>query len=794
MSQSLARQQLQPGERLDKLQDVLLSSVHQSMSWEKMTSKVIISSSPENDVRTISLLEWTRQVLLEGATTSFFGPSLLELEPQLFQSFFSFDDKSWKLTYNIPAPWSNDMRSAKATAQTALTNYFEMPKDRRPGACWLVETLEKEMKAVGIQPPDIAAYLMMYYWVINANSWKVSFWMLAYLIHDPSLLMTISEEISPMTNSNPTMSPNELVASFNSTATPQLLALYHEVIRIVTSSVSVRNVAKSVFVGGKQLQPGGRIIVPYRQLLLNDDVFGRDASEFNHERFLHRDGILSNNPSYRPFGGGSTYCPGRFLAKAEILTCVALAIGRFDMQLVSGNYECKKGAEESNFPRLELQKPCLGIMNPKEGDDVVVNICIALASSLGSDKVWYSNSTIYEDSAMTYFAQQEGELSPYCYVKPECSQDVANSVHTLARLNGKEIVPVCPFAVRSGGHHTVIGIANIHNGITIDLRNLNKTTVSRDKKTAFVEPGARSGSVYETLVPLGLALPGGRIGDIGVGGFTSGGGISYFGAAYGFRCDMVENFEIVVASGNIINANLKSNADLFKALKGGLNNFGIITRLDMRTFKLGQYWGGQIYYVGTKSPQLIDAFVDYTTNPNFDGNSALILTTIYTPEKGYIALGDFSYTKSIQRPAIFDCFIAGIPALIEDVRVSNLSDFASTFGANIPENLRQTSITATVKPSSLLLRDIYNLWNETVPVVALATNLVYSLTFQPLPVSMLAKISSTGGNSLGLGADDGPLVVLTLTTQYTSSEFDAVITSTTRANGSMVTMQMQPSM
>lgn len=147
------------------------------------------------------------------------------------------------------------------------------------------------------------------------------------------------------------------------------MAVYHEVIRVVTSSISVRNVAKPIYIGGKELQPGGRVIVPYRQMLLDDEVFGGDPFEFNPNRFLENKN-LNKSSSYRPFGGGSTYCPGRFLAKAEILTCVALAIHKFDMKLNRDKHQGARGG----FPQLELNKPCLGIMSPKEGHDLVFDI------------------------------------------------------------------------------------------------------------------------------------------------------------------------------------------------------------------------------------------------------------------------------------------------------------------------------------------------------------------------------------------------------------------------------------
>ena len=160
------RRQLLPGDggRLSEVQGKLLDTLHESLTTRSL-AKAAVAQASRNSPQKISLLEWTRSCLLEGATTAFFGPKLLELEPDLFKSFFNFDDLSWKLLYKIPAPWSNDMISAKAPAQAAITRYFLLPKHERPGCCWLFTTLEDKMKAQGIEEADIAAYVIMMYWV-----------------------------------------------------------------------------------------------------------------------------------------------------------------------------------------------------------------------------------------------------------------------------------------------------------------------------------------------------------------------------------------------------------------------------------------------------------------------------------------------------------------------------------------------------------------------------------------------------------------------------------------------------
>lgn len=67
------------------------------------------------------------------------------------------------------------------------------------------------------------------------------------------------------------------------------------------------------------------------------------------------------------------------------------------------------------------------------------------------------------------------------------------------------------------------GAANIQNGVTIDLGALNQVSVGRDRRSAKIGPGLRWGQVYTELARYGLAVPGGRSGKVGVGGYLLGG-------------------------------------------------------------------------------------------------------------------------------------------------------------------------------------------------------------------------------------------------------------------------------
>ena len=103
---------------------------------------------------------------------------------------------------------------------------------------------------------------------------------------------------------------------------------------------------------------------------------------------------------------------------------------------------------------------------------------------------------------------------------PTSAQDVSVAVKSLVNTNR---VGPCRFAVRSGGHTPWAGSAGIQDGVTIDLSRLNKTIYNKEKSTASIGPGARWESVYRTLDQIGVAVPGGRAGTVGVGGLILGG-------------------------------------------------------------------------------------------------------------------------------------------------------------------------------------------------------------------------------------------------------------------------------
>ena len=102
----------------------------------------------------------------------------------------------------------------------------------------------------------------------------------------------------------------------------------------------------------------------------------------------------------------------------------------------------------------------------------------------------------------------------------------------------------CQFAVKSGGHAAFYGASNINGGVTIDLVNMNQVVVNAEQTETQIGPGNRWVDVYSQLEVKNISVIGGRVSDIGVGGLTLGGGISFFSGRYGWACDNVNNYEV----------------------------------------------------------------------------------------------------------------------------------------------------------------------------------------------------------------------------------------------------------
>jgi cytochrome P450 len=211
---------------------------------------------------------------------------------------------------------------------------------------------------------------------INTNAQKSAFWLLAHVLSQPSLAAAICKEVAGAISyprTDPTTSSETIIDyQYLLESCPHLNSVFYEILRVTSTSANVREVLTPVQLGGKTIPKGAKVFIPHRQLLLDEEGFGPTANQMDPDRFLN-DKSLERNGFYRPFGGGSTLCSGRFIARREVLAFVAIVFSRYDIRVVKQGEEVM-GVKGKAFPRLDEGKPSLGISMQVPGDDVILHV------------------------------------------------------------------------------------------------------------------------------------------------------------------------------------------------------------------------------------------------------------------------------------------------------------------------------------------------------------------------------------------------------------------------------------
>lgn len=302
-----------------------------------------------------------------------------------------------------------------------------------------------------------------------------------------------------------------------------------------------------------------------------------------------------------------------------------------------------------------------------------------------------------------------------------------------------------------------------------------------------IAAGERWGQVYDKVQQHGLGVTGSRAALGGVGGLALAGGLSFFKSREGFICDNVTNFEVVLASGEIINANASENADLWRALRGGGNNLGVVTRFDLRTFSQGPFWGGAVLYFPPSFAGQVEALVNELNRPDATDETHLMLSIGYSAS--YMQLGGTLCMNQVYHtgdngaaPAVLDPFVKVSPQVeqLNSVRSLTLKDAAGEQAAQSADGVRCAYMNTTVKADAATLNAAAEAYLGAIEPLKGCEGITCSLTLQPYSASLLRKSEALGGNVLGLSAEDGPLVSILALTWWKDKADDEKIVGTFR--------------
>ncbi|KAI0301762.1 FAD-binding domain-containing protein [Multifurca ochricompacta] len=300
--------------------------------------------------------------------------------------------------------------------------------------------------------------------------------------------------------------------------------------------------------------------------------------------------------------------------------------------------------------------------------------CEAIAKSISpASQVFHPGSLEYNED-ISHWANSSSEVSA-CSVRPGTPHDVGLILHQLAFLH-------TPFAVTCSGHATNPGFSSTR-GVHISLVRFNDIVIHEDSGTVDVGAGLTWSDLYSYIVPRGLNVVGGRLVGVGLAGFTLGGGYSWKSSQYGLTEDTVTAFELVLPNGEI-KVVTEKDEDLFFALKGGMNNYGIVTKFTFKTHKQTDVWAAVLGFAGDQIEPAYTALADFLSKDH--DHKATQLGAI-TYSNGTVALGLVLFYDGPKPPdGLYDDLLK-LPNSAKSIIEGSFTHFVSNLPLNVYERV-----------------------------------------------------------------------------------------------------------
>src|SRR5215210_2414628 len=182
-----------------------------------------------------------------------------------------------------------------------------------------------------------------------------------------------------------------------------------------------------------------------------------------------------------------------------------------------------------------------------------------------------------------------------------------------------DVLAVVDYAIRSGlkvapqgTGHNASAIASLDDTILLSTQRMRGVEIDVEAQTARVQAGTLWIEVTEAATPHGLFPLSGSSPDVGVVGYTLGGGLSWLARKHGLAAHHVTAIELVTPGGRLIRATPDDHAELFWALRGGGGNFGVVTAMEFRLFPYGEVYGGMFLWGYERHAELLRAWRDWT--------------------------------------------------------------------------------------------------------------------------------------------------------------------------------------
>ena len=187
---------------------------------------------------------------------------------------------------------------------------------------------------------------------------------------------------------------------------------------------------------------------------------------------------------------------------------------------------------------------------------------------------------------------------------PETNHDVVELV-AYARDHGLRVAP-------QGTGHGAAPLGAIEDALLLKPTRMRDVEIDASRRRARVGAGVTWGEVQRAAAAHGLAGLAGSSPEVGVVGYTLGGGLGWLARRYGLACNSVLAADVVTADGRLLHVDREHEPDLFWALRGGGGSFGIVTGLEFALYPVRELYAGVLCWPQERAAEILHAWQAWT--------------------------------------------------------------------------------------------------------------------------------------------------------------------------------------
>ena len=216
--------------------------------------------------------------------------------------------------------------------------------------------------------------------------------------------------------------------------------------------------------------------------------------------------------------------------------------------------------------------------------------------------------------------QLVADQRPAVVVEAESAEDVAAAVR-FARTHGLRVAP-------QGTGHNAAPLGSLEGTLLLRTHRMRGVEVDPAARRARVEAGALWMDVAPVAAEHGLAALAGSSPDVGVVGYSLGGGIGWLAREHGMATNSILAAEIVTADGRHVRTDADHDPELFWALRGGGGNFGVVTALEFRLYPVATVYAGMLAWPVERGAEIMKAWARWAADAPREVTTSIRLISI----------------------------------------------------------------------------------------------------------------------------------------------------------------------